>query len=585
MGKLSIRGNGGTLNISHSGPNKILETQDFKYIRNTVKDIPSIPTLADGDVLYIKGYHEVGDQGGGLFVWDPNEPKANHNGGTVIDPSKAFPSDWSDETLKDSWFNTTNEGTGCWKRVFDGAVNVSWFGAVGDGEMDDTKAIQKCINNASKIMFDSHTYYISSIVLPNTTKHMKGNNTIILVNSTDYSPIIYINNNSSDITDGTHIIDGFYFKQKNNLYGTAIKISDSQRQTIVNCKIEGFNTAVLLFNNNIWTEATSISNCEILNCKNGISFSKGTSNYASFSSTKLDHILISNPQLSDELTYGIFINTGASIYRTLFNQVIIFADSSDTIAFYADGDLKDIYGFLSIEGNNSNATNTTGIKLDTNCENLNMDMFLDIRGNVTNKYVFNFSSPQFITGLKETNENGLSLGTAEIIKSGVATHLKQVVNDSGQLLQDIVVTESGSLERKSTQGECIVIDYNSITINGTRWFDNTTNTYKGWGKYSMLFVHEPSPENTGAKTGATPSVLGENYIELQQSAATDVTDLPDGKIGQRVIVKVLDGNSTFKNTPNGHFRLTGGTDYNPSAGTIIEFVLFDGDWIEISQRL
>ena len=199
MGKLAIRGLDGTLNITHEGASKNLETQDFKYIRDTIKDIPSIPTLAVGDVLFLKGYHEVGDQGGGLFIWDPNESKANHNGGTVIDPSKQFPSDWSDETLKDSWFNTTNEGTGCWKRVFEGVANVSWFGAVGDGEADDYTVIKKVLSSFTNkiIKFNKGNYlYGSDFDLELNNIHILGEEGTVLLSKdkvdSNGNPDIYV---------------------------------------------------------------------------------------------------------------------------------------------------------------------------------------------------------------------------------------------------------------------------------------------------------------------------------------------------------------------------------------------------------
>jgi len=136
---------------------KTLSVDDMKYIRNTMNDLVSDTALNpnDGDVLFLKGYHSLGDKGNGTFVWKVDEPKSNHNGGTVIDPTKSFPSDWDDEDLKDKWFNKTNEGNGCWVRFITRAIDQKWFGTKEDGVTNDTQSINKSnsinVNTSSNI--------------------------------------------------------------------------------------------------------------------------------------------------------------------------------------------------------------------------------------------------------------------------------------------------------------------------------------------------------------------------------------------------------------------------------------------------
>ena len=51
------------------------------------------------------------------------EPQLEDNGGTIINPN--------------------GDGSGSWKAIYEGPVNVKWFGAKGDGVTDDTDAIKK----------------------------------------------------------------------------------------------------------------------------------------------------------------------------------------------------------------------------------------------------------------------------------------------------------------------------------------------------------------------------------------------------------------------------------------------------------
>lgn len=104
----------------------------------------------DGISIHVINYHVGIEGGGGLFVWDATASKTLHNGGTIIDPTKSFPTDWTNQTQLTTWFTANTTGYGVWKRKYDGAVNVKWFGAKGDGVTNDTKAMQSCIYSGIK---------------------------------------------------------------------------------------------------------------------------------------------------------------------------------------------------------------------------------------------------------------------------------------------------------------------------------------------------------------------------------------------------------------------------------------------------
>ncbi len=106
---------------------------------STMAALKAYDTTVPGGIV-LKGFYADKDGGGGLFYYKSDEPRANHNGGTIIDPTHSVtPGDAG-------WWDDDNTGTGCWMRVWNGIYNAKLFGAKGDGAADDTLAIQGSID-------------------------------------------------------------------------------------------------------------------------------------------------------------------------------------------------------------------------------------------------------------------------------------------------------------------------------------------------------------------------------------------------------------------------------------------------------
>ena len=127
---------------------------DVGEAKTTVNDIEELK-MSDfpvGKVVEVLGYYKAGDG-------------ADHK--RIISTSD----DGSGVQLNNGlWANI----------VHNGEVNVSWFGAKGDGVTDDTEAIQKAMNCSDVINLNSKSYKISAALLIKSNTVINGNGATII---------------------------------------------------------------------------------------------------------------------------------------------------------------------------------------------------------------------------------------------------------------------------------------------------------------------------------------------------------------------------------------------------------------------
>jgi hypothetical protein len=162
---------------------------DFGGTLPLMAQILGVVGADDNTSISLSGYHAVNDGGGGVFFWSPSADKADHNGGTVIDPSHTG-------VVGDStWWTAVNVGSGCWVRQCEpGFRHLKWFGAKADGVQDDAYALRAAVASfdvviggdlklcAGTILLDSSgTSYAMIPLYPNVNIKGEGWGTIVYV--------------------------------------------------------------------------------------------------------------------------------------------------------------------------------------------------------------------------------------------------------------------------------------------------------------------------------------------------------------------------------------------------------------------
>ena len=160
----SLYGTEGLPNLSNNpvSPNSTMWKIDKNYQeKDTIEEL-RLMTSTPGTV-YVTGYHIANDGAfGSHFFKKVTDTGQVDNGGTII--------------------RTVN---GVYELQYSGAVNVKWFGAKGDGEEDDTVAIQNAIDSLSSggvIFFQAGRYKVSSeltVIVNGVTLEGAGRGSII----------------------------------------------------------------------------------------------------------------------------------------------------------------------------------------------------------------------------------------------------------------------------------------------------------------------------------------------------------------------------------------------------------------------
>lgn len=144
----------------------------------TIHDLVSITGQSNNDSAYVLGFYAASDGGGGLYVWDSTADKATANGGTIIDPDNIGTWDGTQAQLSAQYYGASGQGTGvgtgCWIQKNNPDTNLKWFGALGDGVVDDLSAFGAALDAViadgnGKLYIPSGKYLLSTNIAKTLT--------------------------------------------------------------------------------------------------------------------------------------------------------------------------------------------------------------------------------------------------------------------------------------------------------------------------------------------------------------------------------------------------------------------------------